>query len=114
MLCKVGINLLLVLQKIHMRGYVHRDINPDNILLGINDNWNEIHIIDYSLAKLISKNRIYYYNQQEKTGLIEFASAQSLMNNSFSFRDDLESLGYTLLFCYLRSLPWLKSLETDE
>jgi len=56
LICKMGINLVLIIHKIHERGYVHRDINPRNIMLGKNDNWNDIHLIDYSLAKLIPKD----------------------------------------------------------
>ena len=59
LICKLGINLILILKRVHDRGYVHRNINPKNILLGENNNWNNVHLIDYSLSRLMPKVGIY-------------------------------------------------------
>ncbi|KAJ0780838.1 putative protein kinase CK1-CK1 family [Helianthus annuus] len=35
----------------HPRGFLHRDINPDNFLMGLGRKANQVYIIDYGLAK---------------------------------------------------------------
>lgn len=43
--------LISRIEIMHKRGYIHRDLKPENILMGLEENANTLHLIDYGLAK---------------------------------------------------------------
>jgi serine/threonine protein kinase len=57
-------------QYIHLRGYIHRDIKPDNLLMGDGEQGNKVFVTDIGLAKEI-ENHDYSYSI---VGTIRYAS----------------------------------------
>ena len=47
----LGYQMLNVLQYIHDRHIIHRDIKPDNYVMGINDMNAILYLLDFGLAK---------------------------------------------------------------
>ena len=47
----LGIELITRLEFIHHRNFIHRDIKPDNFLVGIGDRANVVYVIDFGLSK---------------------------------------------------------------
>mmetsp|Transcript_39834 Transcript_39834/g.45707 ORF Transcript_39834/g.45707 Transcript_39834/m.45707 type:complete len:85 (-) Transcript_39834:438-692(-) len=39
------------LEKLHLQGYVHCDIKPENILLGRKKDYKTVYLIDFSLSE---------------------------------------------------------------
>ena len=105
---QIGIQVIILLKTIHDKGLVHRDIKPDNFLLGLNSQRKRIYIIDFGLCKSYMTND--EHNPVKKTnnliGSLTYASINTHNCIELSRRDDMESLGYMLIYFYLGKLPW--------
>ena len=107
------------IEYIHSRRIIHRDIKPDNFTIGYGKNSHRIFIIDFGLAKKFmtsKKEHIPYKEGKGLTGTARYASINTHLGVEQSRRDDLESLGYVLLYFLRGKLPWqnLKATNLKE
>ena len=108
-LCLMAIQIIERIQWVHSQKIIHRDIKPDNFLIGLDDP-NIIYLIDFGLSKKyrssITGNHIKCTRIKKFVGSLRYASINALRLREQSRRDDLESIGYMLIYLIKGKLPW--------
>lgn len=111
----LGIQMLQRIEFIHEKGFIHRDIKPENFVVGLNDKSNTVYTIDYGLSKRYKdKNtgqHIPYRENRHLIGTARYASLNAHLGIEQSRRDDIESIGYVLVYFLAGRLPWQSKQE---
>ena len=110
-ICLLAIQCLERLKYIHNKDVIHRDVKPHNFTIGRNDPQN-LYLIDFGFARKFRSSRtgkhIKFTNKHKLIGSVAFSSSNAIRGYEQSRRDDLESLGYLLLYLAKGGwLPWL-------
>ena len=109
--CMIGIQILDRIEYMHIhKRFLHRDIKPENFLLGLENKSHIIYIIDFGLSgrlvEYTTRKHIKFITDKNPIGTIRYSSINNLKGYELSRRDDLEALGYMLIYFLRGNLPW--------
>jgi casein kinase I homolog HRR25 len=98
------------IEYVHSHHFIHGDIKPSNIFMGVGDPNNQVYLIDFSLARRYRdpKTRLHIPCETncDITGTISYALINNHTGISPSHCDDLKYIAYVLLFFMCGSLLW--------
>lgn len=105
----VGVQMLRRLQLVHHKGFIHRDVKPENMIIGRPDN-DRVYLVDFGVTKKYRDytSRKHVPPDQARTivGSVMYISLNAHKGIEHARRDDLESLGYSMVYMFKGSLPW--------
>ena len=109
----LGDRMLTRIKTLHSLGFLHRDIKPENFII---DKKNKVYMVDFGLAgrfiKKETNEHIIFKDKRKFFGTKKFASLNTILGYEQSRRDDIESLGYTLIYLLKGKLFWNSNNET--
>lgn len=107
----IAIQMIKRIEYVHTRGILHRDIKPDNFLIGPQDQEHIIYLVDYGLSKrYCNKDGIHipFRRDCKFKGTARYCSMNNHLRFEQSRRDDLEAIGYVLMYFVRQGeLPWM-------
>ena len=108
--CNLGYQMIDIMEYIHNKHIIHRDIKPDNFVMGKGAKSKYLFLLDFGLSKKYrSSTTLKHYpliKRKKLTGTARYASINALNGVTQSRRDDLEAIGYVLMYFLIGKLPW--------
>lgn len=95
-------NLLLILEHMHERSIVYRDLKPENVMV---DEYGYLKMIDYGTAKIL-QGRTFTI-----VGTPHYMAPEIILNNGYSFAADYWSLGAMLYEFVVGRVPFGEDQE---
>jgi len=108
--CMLGIQMVDRIEYIHYKNIIHGDLKPENFAMGIGQKDHILYCIDFGFNSKYwnSKNKCHIPFQKKAlfVGNPRFCSINALKGLEVSRRDELESIGYIIMYLLRGDLPW--------
>jgi serine/threonine protein kinase len=104
---QISKKMIDILEYVHEKGFIHRDVKPDNFCFDIET--KKLYIIDFGLCKKYIRDDGYHIDSREGRHLLGTPNYVSLNVHDGmepSRRDDMESIGYILFKLLQGELGW--------
>jgi len=118
----IGEQMIDRIEYCHKLGILHRDIKPNNFLMGLGERSTQVYVMDFGLAKRyidLETGRHQPCNKKKGlTGTVRYTTLNVHRCLEPSRRDDVGSIGYVLMYFLRGRLPWqgvnAKSKKTKQ
>ncbi|RUS94387.1 serine/threonine protein kinase [Dulcicalothrix desertica PCC 7102] len=102
----IGIKIIKVINQIHSNHIIHKDINPQNIIINLDK--KIVKVTDFSIATQLSKEQPNICNYDVIEGTLAYISPEQTgrMNRALDYRSDFYSFGVTLYEMLVGELPF--------
>lgn len=114
----IGYQALERLESLHSIGFIHRDVKPENFMIGSNGSSKKIiHLIDFGLSCSYlkdNKKHIEFQKRPHLTGTLYYLSVYGHLGIQATRRDDLISLGFMLVHLFKGKLPWINAKGSNK
>ena len=109
----IAVEIVKTLEEIHASSVIHKDINPNNILVNLQK--RQIKLIDFGISAKYQSQHFDLSHPKNLQGTLLYCSPEQTgrMNRSVDFRSDLYSLGITF-FTILAGKPPFDSEDAME
>jgi serine/threonine protein kinase len=103
---RIGAQLAGVLAELHRRGIIHKDVNPNNVLVNVPA--SHVLLTDFGIASRLASEQQPPTHPHLLEGTIAYMSPEQTgrMNRDVDYRTDLYSLGVTLYELLTGHLPF--------
>ena len=103
---QIACQLAEILAEIHERNIIHKDINPNNILM--NPDTGQVKVTDFGISSLLPSETPNIGALRGLEGSLPYISPEQTgrMNRSLDYRTDLYSLGVTLFELLIGWVPF--------
>ncbi|KFB41986.1 casein kinase 1, alpha 1-like protein [Anopheles sinensis] len=92
------------LKDLHRSNIVHRNIRPEHFVVGRGASSNTVFLVDFAEAEYLKS--FHFCLSDKIPASLWYASINAHRGFEQSRRDDMESLGYVLIYFWTGSLPW--------
>nr|CDJ91699.1 Serine threonine protein kinase-related domain containing protein [Haemonchus contortus] len=114
---RVGMQIIEALKSVHDLGFLHRDVKPSNMCVGIGEHRRIIYLVDFGMTRQF---RLPNGDFRKERAYAAFRGTMRYVSLSVHERkeqgpvDDLWSIYYTLIELAEGSLPWRTITDHDE
>jgi len=111
--------MLNLIKVFHNKGFIHRDLKPQNFVVDDSSSrYPELLLIDYGLVKKYwddkSATHCPYLSKKGLKGTVRYTSVSTHLGLDQSRRDDLQSIGYILVYMTLGKVPWQSVIKSKD
>jgi len=105
--CFIVHSLATALYYLHSYGIVHRDVKPDNILMGDESDDSDVKLMDFGLSKMIGPNETC----NESFGTFGYIAPEVLLRRPYNKGVDMWSLGVVTYILLSGRSPFQEDTE---